>query len=441
MPDPLSIRLRPTDRNKALFSAIARRAREEEKPAADVLAELAQAGLGKTGQTEAQPAAEALLRGTGSQLLATPSAPEGVKILGHLYTYHVGTGIIPWPEYIALCETHGIPEEERAKKPQPRHAYQQAVRALEVTEQEDVSGWGTCQVRYTVKVLGPLAYAVVREIIGTPEGSKRPDFDYDKRQSFRFVLEDDPPGIKVEWYEGTRRKPEALAAMQQRASQLFQANLDGIDHERLRMALRTTIRSFGGVPFASSAGGTWFVQAGFAARLERHSQLIRAFQKYQTAGSWQSDMRVIPCIDSEQFRAWLRTDVETELKARFEEVIEQLRKHLKRGRTGNLLKLIEARNEARAGLQEVRQRYETLLGARVQFDMPEPARVEVQSALEGRLARVVEEIQDGDEQAAQRLASAAREQVERFLGLRPEQPPEVSARAVAVAAGIDEEET
>jgi hypothetical protein len=329
------------------------------------------------------------------------AVPEGMmnEAIGFLVTFSVHHGEYPIAKYIEDCERLGIPENERCNANRYKDSYKQAVRELEEKGWEEIPGWGKCRVKYSVKDLnlkaegddGPVEkknYSVMREIIGFPKNIDIADVEFDKKHSFRFTLDDEDeanPKIIVSSFEKTRsEKTKAeIDDMEKKINERFKNMLTFIDEDKMRRVIRDTIRyKFKGIPWSTSKG-LYFVAKEFHEAILLHKVILTVFRDAYSPTK-ESEMRLVPLIDTREHREYILNDVKTELAYQLKSQLDDVVKKIASGK--NIEAIVEAGKEVRKTISEHLTFYENIVGEKIEVKMTKDMQDTILSASKNRIA-------------------------------------------------------
>ena len=290
-----------------------------------------------------------------------------VPLVGYIVGLSQRDGEVPYDEYEKWANEAGIPADERVARPDTGVAFSRAVGDMEGAVPTE-EGREVLKVKTAIKTVSRREYFIVREIIRVGADGKN-EFVIGKR-SFRVKLE--AAGTLVERLDESTPQ-EAVDELRTRLADRMRTLLNMVVSEWLVEKVRWVVqRKYEGIPYTASRGGLWFVRAGLEAELNRHSQVLAKFaEKANRFSRYQTQMRLLPCVDSEEQRKWLSEDVHKEMQMRLKDVVSDLTEAVERFASGGemslekLEKLIQTRVAAKQRIEDMRRQYSELLGTEV----------------------------------------------------------------------------
>lgn len=288
------------------------------------------------------------------------------QLLGHLVILVHHRFDMSIPEMDELMNTLKFPEEFRPNKPNATNAFQSACRKLHSTYPErekfiDPENMMELMfdIEYFIDILPNGARQLSRKIQYVPETTegmskstkKLLDIYVDKTQKEPEKMAIFELNAKTGEIEMTplysEKKPLFIDEMTKKkyeyVKQMF-ITLGGSYTERyLKEAWVGMMCKLNAIPYCGSAGNIWFVPKEGKRYVDMFGRLYDAIHEKQGRyATW----RIIPAIDTESQRDYIKKDIEEELQKRYERYLENVGKRLEMIKTQeDLTKLKESTAE------------------------------------------------------------------------------------------------
>jgi len=295
------------------------------------------------------------------------------QLLGHLVILVHHRFDMPIPELDKLMDKINFPEDYRPNKPNAMNAFQSACRKLQTSypdREEFIDPENNMKllfnVEYYVDVLPNGARQLSRKIQYVPESTegmsqstkKILDIYVDKTQKEPekmciFEYETNKGTIDMTPLYGSNKAlfiEEMTNKKYETLKDLF-VTLGGSYTERyLKQAWVSMMFKLNAIPYCGSAGNIWFVPKEGKRFVDKFGELYSEIHEQQ--GRY-STWRVIPAIDTESQRDYIKKDVELEMKKRYERYLDNIGKRIE------MIKTQEDLNKLRENTAEKTQKLET----------------------------------------------------------------------------------
>jgi len=297
------------------------------------------------------------------------------QLLGHLVILVHHKFDMPIPEMDGLMNKVKLPKEYRPNKPNASNAFQSACRKLHSTYPErekfvdPENGMELLfDIEYFIDVLPNGARQLSRKIQYVPdttEGMSKStkkilDIYVDKTQKEpekMAIFEYDAKTGEIEMTPlYGKSKPLFIDEMTKKKHEMVKEHfktLGGSYTERyLKEAWTKMMYDLNAIPYCGSAGNIWFVPKEGKRYVDIFGNLFEEIHNMQ--GRY-STWRVIPAIDTESQREYIKNDLESELQKRYERYLENMGKRIE------MIKTQEDLNTLRENAAEKTQKLETEL--------------------------------------------------------------------------------
>lgn len=295
------------------------------------------------------------------------------QLLGHLVILVHHRFDMPIPEMDKLMNKVKLPKEFRPNMPNALNAFQSACRKLQSTypdREKFVDPENGMEllfdIEYFIDVLPNGARQLSRKIQYVPETTegmskstkKILDIYVDKTQKEPekmavFEYNTKTGEIDMTPLYGTA-KPLFIDEMTKQKYEIVKkyfVTLGGSYTERyLKEAWVKMMFNLNAIPYCGSAGNIWFVPKEGKRYVDIFGKLYEEIHNVQ--GRY-STWRIIPAIDTETQREYIKNDLESELQKRYERYLENMGKRLE------MIKTQEDLNKLRENVAEKTQKLET----------------------------------------------------------------------------------
>jgi len=337
-----------------------------------------------------------------------------IPLIGYIVGVTKRAGEMPYNIYVEWCKSFNIPEEEMVSKPKPEAALKMALKEMEGIVYENIPDFEWYKIKHSVKQASKNEYFLVQEIIARKKLTSDATFDINKKRTFRIKLNlKSNEVIVVENIENPSEKDEVLwSKLYKRYVQL----MNSIPSEYLVENLKYLIKNkWYGISY-TAAKSVFFVPIEYANNLEIHKNLFDEFaKKYNKGSHYKTQIRTLPCIDSDEQRKYLADDVASEIEARIKGLIVHFQwylknlveKYLERGDPGESEKmiqsisaLIERQKELNDGIEELQSKYSELLNTKIEVDFEQYVTKENITDMNDRFQAVLSMLEDDDAKRA-----------------------------------------
>jgi hypothetical protein len=294
------------------------------------------------------------------------------QLLGHLVILVHHRFDMPIPEMDALMDKVNFPKEFRPNKPNAKNAFQSACRKLHSTypEREKFVDPGNMMelifdIEYFIDILPNGSRQLSRKIQYVPETTEGMSKSTKKILDI-YVDKTQKEPEKMAIFEYKKEKDEIeMTPLYSKNNPLFIDEMTKQKYEELKEIFKETGGSYterylkqswiemmydlSAIPYCGSAGNIWFVPKEGKRYVDMFGELYRRIhEKQSTDFTW----RVIPAVDNEAQRNYIKNDVEKELNKKYENYLENLGKRIESVRTQeDIDRLRESSAEGRQKLE------------------------------------------------------------------------------------------
>ena len=292
-----------------------------------------------------------------------------VPVVGFLVGLTQRKGELDYEKYLKLCDDADIPKDERCKQISRPDAFRLALKELEssTSEVSDVTG-KVLSISYKVKQLSAYVYAVVKEIVGKVN-TDEDTWVAERSESYRAVIDKESETIQVTGLDDISINGELTNRIEVRTTELTTK----VTSEKLKENAVTLIKkNWSGIPYTATHGGLFFVPAHFKLDLERHQAVINRFGELTHHGRRSTQLRMIPCLDSDEQRRYIANDVEIEIESSLEKLVKDVMLDLDRTlkkqelEYSDVVKVLSKREAVKKQFSQTVDNYTKLLNVPIQ---------------------------------------------------------------------------
>jgi len=254
------------------------------------------------------------------RLMVAMGDATNVPIIGKLVGVTHRRSEISWEDYKKLVKKYGIPEDECVEKLTPEMALRLTVMEKKKSVHTFVEGYdGECIVFCTVRAgRNKKEIFLAKEVSGKKTGEKATSLGVDKDLTYRVWLTDSGV-LNLASIEDGSVDQTLLTELRQRFAVLKESVPAAVLVSKIKSLMKDEWR---GIPYTLSRS-LYFVPVAYMDNVEKHKQLVEEFaemcNKYER---YRTQIRDIPCIDSDEQRDYVAADVQKEIEKELRDAIK-----------------------------------------------------------------------------------------------------------------------
>jgi hypothetical protein len=243
-----------------------------------------------------------------------------VPIIGNLVGVTLRRAEIPWEEYKKLIKKYNIPVDECVEKLKPEVALRFALMEQSKFTHGHVDGYdGDCAIFYTIRPgKNKKEFFLVKEVTGKKTDERSTTLEIKGENTYRVWLTDGGT-INLACIEDGAVDQELLTTIRKRFGEFKESIPASVLVSKVKSLLKDEWR---GIPYTLSRS-LYFVPVAYISNVDRHKRLIQEFaDTYNKYERYRTQIREIPCVDSEAQRDYVAEDVRKEIEKELRDAIK-----------------------------------------------------------------------------------------------------------------------